>query len=344
MGAVSTAASPSSSRLSASRSRAIGRFLWRRLLLAIPVLFAVIVIGFCLTRLVPGDPITALVGDYPAPAAYVAQVREAYGLDQPLATQFTRYMANVLAGDLGFSFANQQPVATLLMHRIGNTLLLMIPTLLLASLIGIVLGALAATQRSRLADAALSSLSMIGYSVPVFWLGQILIIAFAVHLRWLPAQGMLNVRGSAHGVVLDYLQHWVLPGFAATLFYCAVVARVSRSSIREILGQDFVTTARAKGQSDRAVLFRHVLPNALMPIASVIGYNFGNAITGTILIESVFAWPGLGTLFLSSIGNRDYPVLQGIFLITAAIVVLANLLTDLSYALIDPRVRDVQYQ
>jgi ABC-type dipeptide/oligopeptide/nickel transport system permease component len=317
--------------------------MWR-LLLALPVIASVLVVSFFLTHVVPGDPITALVGDYPAPAEYVAQIRSRYGLDQSLPVQFAFYAGNLLRGDLGFSFANQQPVLSLVLGRAGKTLLLMIPALVLASAIGVLLGMLAATRKSRVADAALSSMSMLGFSIPVFWLGQILIIVFAVQLKWLPAQGMVSVRGVAPGAaqVVDFLAHWVLPGFAATLFYSAVVARVARSSVLEALNQDFVTTARAKGLPESIVLRRHVLPNAVMPIISVIGYNFGSAITGTILIEAVFAWPGLGHLFVSAIGSRDYPVLQGIFLFAAIAVIAANLITDLLYVAIDPRIRDVR--
>jgi peptide/nickel transport system permease protein len=314
--------------------------LWR-VVLAIPVIFAVLVVSFFLTHIVPGDPVTALVGDYPAPAEYVEQVRRNFGLDRPLPVQFGLYMKHLLQGDLGYSFANQQPVLSLVLQRAGKTLLLMIPALVLASAGGILLGLLAATRRSRLADVALTSMSMLGYSMPVFWLGQILIIVFAVELQWLPAQGMLSVRGVASGwpQIQDFVAHWILPGFAATLFYAAVVARVARASVLEALNQDFVTTAEAKGLARWQVLGKHVLPNALMPVISIIGYNFGNAITGTILIEAVFAWPGLGGLFVSAIGARDYPVLEGIFLIAAVTVILANLLTDLVYVLIDPRVR-----
>lgn len=315
-------------------------FILSRLAYAIPTIFAVLTISFFLTRLVPGDPVTALVGDFPAPEDYVQEVRASYGLDKPIAVQYVVYLKNLLSGDLGYSFANRQDVLSLVLERAGKTLLLMIPALIFASCGGVLLGMLAATRKSRAADAALTSISMLGYSLPVFWFGQILIILFAVQLQWLPAQGMLNIRHVSTGaaVIQDFILHWILPGFAATLFYSAVVSRVARSSVSEALNQDFVTTARAKGLSSRAVVFRHVMPNAIMPVISIIGYNFGHAITGTILIEAVFAWPGLGSLFVSAITTRDYPVLQGIFLAAAVTVILANLLTDIVYALIDPRV------
>jgi peptide/nickel transport system permease protein len=183
-------------------------------------------------------------------------------------------------------------------------------------------------------------LSLAGYSMPIFWLGQILVIVFAVNLRWLPAQGMISLRESPQGfaAVLDLLWHLVLPAFSVTIYYVAVVARVARASVLEAISQDYVLTAQAKGLSRRYVLWRHVLPNAMIPVVTVIGYNFGYSLTGAILVETVFAWPGLGTLFVSAIGNRDYPVLQAIFLFASIAVVIANVVTDLAYAALDPRV------
>jgi len=317
------------------------RFAASRLVWAVPIILVVLIASFVLTHVVPGDPITALVGEYPAPPEYVEKVRRSFGLDDSLAMQLWLHLANLLRGDLGFSFANRQPVLALVLDRAGKTLLLMVPALIASSLLGIGLGMLAASRRGGTADAAVSALSLVGYSVPVFWLGQVLIILFAVTVHWLPAQGMLSVRGGGSGLsaLPDFFLHWLLPGSATTLFYAAVVARVARASLREALNQDFVITAQAKGLSDREVLWKHVLPNALMPVISVIGYNFGNAITGTIMVEAVFGWPGIGGLFLGSIASRDYPVLQGIFLLTSVIVILANLATDLLYVVIDPRVR-----
>ncbi|ARP83488.1 hypothetical protein CAL12_23475 [Bordetella genomosp. 8] len=321
------------------------RYIALRLAFALPVIAAVLTLVFFLTRVVPGDPLTALVGDFPAPPEYVAQVRQSMGLDQPLPRQFFLYVRSLARGDIGYSLANQQPVLTLVLDRAGNTLLLMIPALLLASLVGVLLGLWSAAARRRGVDTLITSVGLLGYSVPAFWLGQILILVFAVDLKWLPAQGMHSVRTTLTGasLVLDVMRHWVLPGVAVTLFYCAVVARVGRASVLEAIHQDFVTTAKAKGASDRRVLWRHVLPNALMPIISVIGYNFGNAITGTILVEAVFAWPGLGGLFVTAIAQRDYPVLQGVFLAAAVTVIVANLITDLLYAYVDPRVRHEHY-
>ena len=202
--------------------------------------------------------------------------------------------------------------------------------------------ALAAAPRAgSFYDSAITGVSLIGFSLPIFWLGQLLVIVFAIKLRLLPAQGMFSLREQLTGwaFVRDVLWHLVLPMFSITIYYVAIVARVARASVLEALSQDFVLTAKAKGLSRRHVLWRHVLPNALIPVVTVIGYNFGYSLTGAILVETVFAWPGLGNLFITSIGNRDYPVLQGIFLLTAIAVVIANIVTDLVYAALDPRVR-----
>jgi ABC-type dipeptide/oligopeptide/nickel transport system permease component len=301
----------------------------------------IVVVGFLITHILPGDPVDVLVGDFPAPPEYVAQVRHDFGLDEPLASQLWLYVANLAQGNLGFSFVNRQSVLALILQRAGATLLLMVPALVFASILGVMIAVRAAPRAGGAMDSFLTGVSLVGYSIPVFWLAQILIVVFAVRLGWLPAQGMFSIRtpSTGLGIVGDYAKHWVLPGFCVTIYYLAVVARVARSSMLEMLHQDFVLTARAKGLSERAVLWKHVLRNSLIPVITVIGYNFGYSLTGAILTETVFAWPGLGSLFVTSIANRDYPVLAGIFLLAAVAVVLANLVTDLLYAAADPRVR-----
>jgi peptide/nickel transport system permease protein len=316
----------------------MAKFLISRLLWAIPVVLVILVFNFVLTRMAPGDPITAIVGEFPAPDAYIAQLREALGLDQPIWMQLWLYLGQVFQGDLGYSFANRQPVLDLIMVRAGNTLALMVPGLILASILGVVLGRLSLLAQGKFLDNLLTGISLFGYSVPVFWFGQILIILFAVELQALPAQGMRSLRPDGP-LFLDYLAHWVLPGFVVTIFYAAIVARVARASLKDASTGDFVLTALAKSGSDRRVFWRHVLPNGLIPIISVIGYNFGLALTGAILVESVFAWPGLGSLFMQSIVTRDYATLQGIFILAGTSVVLANIITDALYGVVDPRVR-----
>ena len=319
----------------------MGRFLLARLAWAVPIIAVILIVNFLIIHLAPGDPVQALVGDFPAPPGYLEQIRHDFGLDQSLWVQLLRYGENLARGHLGYSFANRQPVLDLILVRAGMTMVLMIPGLIAASLLGVVLALAAAPRAGSVFDSGITALSLFGYSVPIFWLGQLLVILFAVDLGWLPAQGMSSLRGSATGWghVRDVAWHLVLPAFSITIFFVAVVARVARASIVGVLSEDFITTAMAKGLSRRAVLWRHVLPNAMIPVVTVIGYSFGYSLTGAILVETVFAWPGLGSLFVASIGNRDYPVLQGILLLSAVMVVLANLATDLFYALLDPRVR-----
>ena len=315
------------------------RYLLSRLIWAAPIVFVIMVVSFLMLHLVQGDPVTALIGDFPAPPEYVAQIRHEFGLDQPVGTQLWLYLGQVARGNLGFSFTNRAPVLDLVLARARITLLLMLPALVLASVLGVVMALAAAPRAGRAADGAITGLALLGHAVPVFWLAQLLVMLFAVRLRVLPAQGMMSLRDAPTGfaAVLDVGWHMVLPMVSITLFYVAVVARVARAAVLDLLHRDFVLTAMAKGMSRRRILWRHILPNALIPVVTVVGYSFGNALTGAILTETVFAWPGLGNLFVTSIASRDYPVLQGIFLATSLAVVMANIVTDLAYWLIDPR-------
>jgi peptide/nickel transport system permease protein len=318
------------------RAYALSRLCW-----AVAMVVGVAMLGFLMTHLLPGNPIDALVGDFPAPPAFVAQLRVEFGLDKPLSAQLWLYLRQLAHGNLGFSFVNRQPVFTLILERAVTTLDLMLPALLVASVLGVVIAVTSAAHAGRIADTTLTTVTLIGYSIPVFWLAQMLIVLFAVDLGWLPAQGIASLRAprAGMGAFIDTLQHLILPMFCITIYYMAIVARVARSSVLEMLHQDFVLTARAKGLGEGAILWRHVLPNGLMPVITVIGYNFGYSLTGAILTETVFGWPGLGGLLVTSINNRDYPVLTGIFLFVATLVVIANLVTDLVYAAVDPRVR-----
>ncbi|CAH1649802.1 ABC transmembrane type-1 domain-containing protein [Hyphomicrobiales bacterium] len=315
----------------------LGGFLLRRLLWAIPVILAIIVFNFILTRLAPGDPLTAIIGEYPVPPDYAARIRAELGLDQPILLQLLQYLARLLRGDFGYSFANREAVLPIILNRSANTLTLMIPGLIFASALGILFARLSLKLRRRSADGLLTALSLFGFSVPVFWFGQILILLFAVELAWFPAQGMFSMR-TRLSPPMDFLSHWALPGFVITIYYAAIVARVAQASMKEAVTGDFVMTAMSKGASERRVFWRHVFPNALIPIASVIGNNFGLALTGAILVETVFAWPGVGSLFMQAIVSRDYPTMQGIFILAGTAVVLSNILTDLLYSIIDPRV------
>lgn len=313
-------------------------FIIRRLLTSIPVVLAILLVSFILTRLVPGDPIVALVGDYPVPPEYVEEQRRAFGLDQPIYWQALIYFKNLLLGDFGYSFVNRLPVMELILRRAANTLLLVVPSLIIGSIIAVMLASMAIRRPGGRLDTGLTSLILFVDSVPIFWVGQIFIIIFAVGLGLFPVQGMFNIRSTGSNVMLDFLWHWALPGSIVSVFAMVAITRVARVSMIEVSRLDFITTATAKGLNTRRVFFRHILPNAMLPVIAVIGYSFGQALTSSFMIEAVFGWPGLGELFLRSVASRDYPVLQGIFLLTATLVVLSNLISDVLSAQMDPRI------
>lgn len=320
----------------------VARYVAARLGWGVLLVLVVIIVNFVLTHVLSGSPITALTGNYPVPTGYQAQIKEQFGLDKPLWVQLWLYLVSLAHGNLGFSFASQQPVLPLILGHAVFTLLLMIPALIVATVVGILLGSLASRSPGSLTDTLVSAGSIGGYSIPVFWLAQLLILLFAVVLGVLPAQGIVSVTAgttpSVVSTVGDYLVHLVLPGTTVALYYLAVVARVSRASLIQTSNSQFAILALSKGVTSRRVFWRHKLRNSLLPIVTVIGYNFGYALTGAILTETVFGWPGVGALFITSITNRDYPVIEGIFLLSAIGIVAANLITDLVYMLLDPRV------
>jgi len=319
----------------------MARYVAGRLLQIPAVLFGLVTVIWLVVRLAPGDPVLALVGDFPAPEEYVRKVRAEFGLDRSLPEQFVRYVAAVATGDLGFSFVFRRPVLGLVLERATATALLTVTALGLASIAGGALGLVAARRPFSVLDALISGGSVVGFSVPVFWLGQLLILLFAVTLGWLPAQGMVSLRVSPEGWdrVLDVARHLVLPAAALSLRFLAMTARLARASTHEVLGRDYVRTAQAKGASEPRVLFRHALPNAILPVLTLVGYNFGFVLAGSALIETVFGWPGMGRLLYDSVFARDFPVLLGIMIVVSLTVVLANLATDLLYAYFDPRIR-----
>jgi peptide/nickel transport system permease protein len=318
----------------------VAGFILRRLLHAIPLLLAVVVLNFLLIAFTPGDPITLLVGDFPAPPEYVAQMRRDFGLDQPVWMQLLHYLGKVARGDFGYSFANQQPVSALIVERLGATLELTLTALAFASVVGVVLGIAAARARGGVADTAIQGVSSAGYSIPDFWLGQLLILAFAIGLGWLPSQGNNPVRGVAPGFdgFAEHLRYLILPAFALSLRYLALITRITRAAMLEVMGADFILAARARGASEWTVVVGHALRNAAAPVLMVIGYNVGFVLAGSALIEAVFAWPGIGRLLYESISKRDYPVMLAILLMVSATVVIANLVTDIVHRMIDPRI------
>ncbi|MFI5015860.1 MAG: ABC transporter permease [Hyphomicrobiales bacterium] len=316
-------------------------FVARRLAQALPLLLAVIVVNFTIVHLAPGDPIQAFIGDFPAPPEYVDEMRHRLGLDRSLLEQLLTYISSVLTGDLGYSFASRRPVLSLIAERAGNTVILTVTAMVFASICGILIGVSAARRPRSWRDNLITSVSLLGFSIPVFWLSQLLILLFAVSLGLLPAQGMISIREDYAGFdhVRDVAAHLVLPAFALSLRYLVSTARLTRASVMEALTSDYILTARAKGAGSNRVLFAHALPNALLPVVTSIGYNFGYVLAGSALVETVFAWPGLGRLLFDAMKARDTPVILGIFLASASIAVLANLLTDLAYGALDPRMR-----
>lgn len=304
------------------------------LLSSLILIFVVILVMFILLELAPGDPIQSLVGAMPVTDAFREQMTIAYGLDRPLHERFFAYVTNVLQGNLGESFANKQPVLDLIMGRLGNTLILTIPATILASIGGIYLGAVAARTRSKFKDSTISTLAVAGFSIPSFWLALLLVLLFSVTLGWLPSQGMGSFTGG--GVQFRNL---ILPVLAFTVGELAFNTLIMRSSMIEVLGQDYIDTARSKGLSSMQLLRKHGLLNSMLPMVSVIGYSFGLTLAGSVLIEKVFGWPGMGLLLYDSIQRSENLVVMGVLLITTVAVVIVNILTDITYGLVDPRIR-----
>jgi ABC-type dipeptide/oligopeptide/nickel transport system permease component len=297
-----------------------------RCLAGIPALLLVTVLVFTVVRLIPGDPARILAGDF-ATDQTVAELRQRWRLDRPLPVQYAAYVAGLARGDLGRSTATSLPVAGELGERFLRTLLLAGAAILVATLVGVSLGILSATHRASLLDFAATALALAGVSTPIFWSGLILILLFSVELPWLPAGG----TGS--------FAHLILPAVSLGLFGAGVIARQTRSSMLETLGEDFVRTARAKGLAERIVVYKHALKNALIPVVTVLADQFGRMLGGAILTETVFSWPGMGRYLIEAIAMRDYPVIQGIILVFATSFLVVNLLLDISYALLDPRVQ-----
>ena len=318
-------------------------FLFRRLVYGLVLMLGVVVLNFILIRLAPGDPAVVIAGEMGGgDAALLDAIRAQYGLDKPLLTQLGIYLGNILQGDLGQSFFFNQPVATLIGNRIGPTILLVLSAQVLSILLGVFLGVIAAREPNGVLSGVVSVVATVGYAVPVFWTGIMLIILFASVFPIFPVEGMQSVRLRDAGLwvrSVDIAHHLVLPAFTLALIYLAQYARLSRASMLDVLGSDYIRTARAKGAPEHSILFKHALRNASLPILTVAGLQFGNLISGALLVESVFNWPGMGRLAFESILRRDYPTVLGVLFFASAMVVVANLLTDLSYRLADPRLR-----
>lgn len=317
------------------------RYLGHRLLLAVPVILGIVVLNFFLIHLAPGDAASVLAGESGAATPeYMALLRHKFGLDQPLSTQFFVYLLNMAHLDLGYSFRNDSPVVTLILDRLGPTLLLMGTAFAVALVCGTLLGLVAATGRRTWRDPVISVMSLVAYATPGFWLGLMMIVVFAIRLAWLPTSGLDTVGADNEGwdEVIDVARHMVMPAVSLSLFYLAVYTRVMRASVLEQTGMDYVVTARAKGQTEVGVMLGHVLRNALLPVVTMAGVQAGNLIGGSIVVETVFGWPGIGTLAFNALQSRDLNLLLGIFFVSACLVVVVNLVVDLIYTSLDPRI------
>lgn len=311
------------------------RYLARRMLMLLPVLFGTTVVVFSFIHLVPGDPMITILGnDYTPEAA--AQLKVQLGLDQPLYVQYLSWVGSILEGNLGnsiYPFGGVKfkgtPVVNLILDRMPTTLLLTFGTMSLAILLALPIGMITAIKRNSIVDSVLRIVSMIGVSMPVFWFGLILIMVFAVQLHWLPANGNISTSGP---------KAMVLPVFALGMSEAALLSRMTRSAMLEVLGEDYIRTARAKGLRSIIVYYRHALRNAFIPIVTVIGFQFGGLLSGAVLTETIFTMPGLGRLLVESVFRRDYPVIQACVLVIALLFVMTNLVVDLLYAYLDPRV------
>jgi ABC-type dipeptide/oligopeptide/nickel transport system permease component len=299
----------------------------RRILAVVPVLFGVTLAVFSMLFLVPGDPVKMMLAEFVTTPDQIAQMRAQLHLDEPILKQYGRFVSGALRGDLGTSIRSRRPVTTEIGENVASTAQLALAAMLVAVGLGIPLGLAAALSRSSWLDVASMATALLGVSMPSFWLGLLLIFVFSLHLAWFPATGGGDLR------------HLVLPAVTLGMIAAAIIARLTRSSMLEVLGQDYVRTARAKGLGGFSVVVRHALKNALIPIITIFGLQFGNLLAGAVIVETVFSRPGLGRLIVGGILNKDFPLVQGVVLFVATLYVLINLLVDVAYAYADPRIR-----
>jgi peptide/nickel transport system permease protein len=315
------------------------RYLLWRLVQVVPAVAGILVVAFVAVHTAPGDPVLALAGEH-GDAAYYAFIRAKFGLDRPLPEQLVVYAGRVVSGDFGLSFVQGRPVAAVIAERLPATILLIGTALAVSTTIGVALGVLAARRAGQPSDLVLRTAALLAHAMPSFWLAQMAAITLAVGTGWFPVQGLTDARHAFTGwrYALDVLHHLALPALVLAASELALTTRLTRTGVLDALATDYVRTARAKGLPEQGVV-RHALRNALLPVVTVVGSRAGLVVTGAVLVETVFAWPGLGQLLLSSIQTRDVPVLLGLFLLASLTVIVANLATDLAYAWLDPRIR-----
>jgi peptide/nickel transport system permease protein len=316
-------------------------FFGSRLLKAVVILLAIIALNFFLIRAAPGDPAAVMAGEAgAADQIFLTQLREQFGLDKPVLTQLWIYMSGVATFDLGFSYRQQMPVSELILDRLPATLLLTGTAFVISLAMGIAGGVLAAMRVGRWSDTLITTAALIFYATPLFWIALMAVLLFSVHFSWLPSFGIETVGTEYTGFarLLDIARHLVLPALTLGLFFMAVYARMTRASMLEVGQMDFVKTAKAKGLKNGVIQRRHVLRNALLPVVTLAGLQAGQMVGGAVLTETVFAWPGIGRLMYESLLQRDYNLLLGIFFVSALLVIVVNMLTDIIYRLVDPRI------
>lgn len=321
------------------------RFLVERAGHSVLLLFAVLILNFFLLHIMPGNVAQTIASQMGgATPEILAQIRETYGLDRPLWMQLLTYITNVATGDFGTSFFYQQPVLSLILERLPATLLLVLSAQIVSVLTGILLGVFAAQKPNSLRSYVVTVLAVVGYATPVFWLGLMLLIVFAYYIPLFPTSGMqsIGVLGGPFSQVVDVLHHLVLPAFTLAVIYLAQYTRIARSSMINTLGADYVRTARAKGMPEWVITYKHALKNALIPVVTLAGLQFSRVFAGAVVVEVVFNWPGMGVLAYDAMLRRDFPLLLGILFFSAIVVVVVNLLTDVIYQFLDPRIRSVE--
>lgn len=322
--------------------RPVWQRLFYRLLQVVPTVFVIVLVSFALMKAAPGDLVDVMAGESGgATAEYMQEMRELYGLDAPIQKQFLTFMNRVIHLDLGYSFRDSMPVSTLIAGALPATLLLSLSALAFALIVGVALGVLSARYRGTALDTGITVFSSIGFATPLFWIGLMFIVFFGVKLRWLPVAGFSTV-GADYANTWQYIKdvgmHLVLPALSLGIYYLALYVRLTRSAMLDILDLDFVRTARAKGLTEQRVLLRHVLRNALLPIVTITGLHLGGLFSGTVVVETVFGWPGLGRLAYDAVGARDLNLFLSIFLCSSVLVISMNLAVDFLYAVLDPRI------
>jgi peptide/nickel transport system permease protein len=312
-------------------------YIWRRVIQAMPLLLGITIVTFLLLQAMPGGPLAIYASNPRVRPEDLARLRLNLGLDLPWYNQYLRWLTTLATGNWGYSFNTGQPVLTLITRRLPATLQLMTIAFIISVAIGLPLGVLAAVRRYSWLDYSLSVFAFAGVSLPVFWLGLMLMLVFSVHLRWLPSSGMQSIGGPDS--LVDRTLHLILPVTVLSLARTATWSRYLRSSLLEVIRQDYIVTARAKGLREKVVIYRHALKNSLLPVLTVMGMEIPQFCTGAVITETIFAWPGMGRLFYEAVLGRDFTLLMGILTLSAALVVIGNLLTDVAYAYFDPRIR-----